>query len=87
MIHLLVSHCQVGCNVLRYTTQVHVNLCILVGIEFSNEELMRATENKKTVLGSGGFGCVYYGVLRHVEVAAKFLSAVKSWVDQGCYSI
>ncbi len=27
-----------------------------------------------------GVGCVYYGVLRHVEVAAKFLSAVKSWV-------
>jgi hypothetical protein len=48
------------------------------GIVFPLRELMIATEEKSTarLLGEGGYGSVYKGVLRHTTVAVKFLNKV-----------
>lgn len=48
-------------------------------MEFSYEELLRATGNRssQSLIGSGGYGSVYSGMLRHTKVAVKFLSEVR----------
>ena len=45
---------------------------------FSKEELLSATDDlcQKNIIGRGGFGCVYRGMLRHAQVAVKLLSEV-----------
>jgi len=48
-------------------------------MEFSFGELLRATGNRSSLrlIGSGGYGSVYLGMLRHTKVAVKFLSEVR----------
>ena len=42
---------------------------------FSYSEVLNITENFKTVIGEGGFGKVYFGILQdHTPVAVKLLS-------------
>lgn len=50
----------------------------LAGLLFPLCELLDATEQKKgeNLLGRGGYGSVYKGVLRHTVVAVKFLNEV-----------
>lgn len=50
----------------------------LAGVIFPWSELMNATEemSETNLLGQGGFGSVYKGVLRHTTVAVKFLNKV-----------
>ena len=55
-------------------------------MEFSEYEVMLAVGQKDedNVIGRGGYGTVYKGILRHTEVAVKFLSPV-SFDQQTCY--
>jgi len=42
---------------------------------FSYTEILNITDNFKTVIGEGGFGKVYVGILQdHTQVAVKILS-------------
>jgi predicted unusual protein kinase regulating ubiquinone biosynthesis (AarF/ABC1/UbiB family) len=42
---------------------------------FSYTEILNITDNFKTIVGEGGFGKVYVGVLQnHTQVAVKILS-------------
>ena len=42
---------------------------------FSCIEILNITDNLKTIIGEGGFGKVYLGILQdHTEVAVKLLS-------------
>jgi serine/threonine protein kinase len=42
---------------------------------FSYTEVLNITDNFKTIIGEGGFGKVYLGVLKdHTQVAVKILS-------------
>jgi len=42
---------------------------------FSYTEILNITDNFKTVIGEGGFGKVYIGILHdHTQVAVKMLS-------------
>ena len=42
---------------------------------FSYSEIVNMTDNFKTIIGEGGFGKVYVGVLQnHIQVAVKILS-------------
>nr|KYP54155.1 putative LRR receptor-like serine/threonine-protein kinase At5g16900 family [Cajanus cajan] len=43
---------------------------------FSYSEILNITENLKTVIGEGGFGKVYFGILQdNTQVAVKLLSS------------
>jgi len=43
---------------------------------FSYTEILNITDNFKTIIGEGGFGKVYIGILQdHTQVAVKMLSA------------
>ena len=48
-------------------------------ISFTGAELEEATDNFSTVhlLGQGGFGKVFKGMIRHTTVAVKLLTKVK----------
>lgn len=52
----------------------------LSGLLFRDSELLDATEQKSkdNLLGRGGYGCVYKGVIHHTTVAVKFLNEVSS---------
>jgi RIO-like serine/threonine protein kinase len=42
---------------------------------FSYTEIINITDNFKTIIGEGGFGKIYVGVLQnHTQVAVKILS-------------
>jgi RIO-like serine/threonine protein kinase len=42
---------------------------------FSYNEILNITDNFKTIIGEGGFGKVYIGILQeHTQVAVKILS-------------
>lgn len=42
---------------------------------FSYTEILNITDNFKTIIGEGGFGKVYFGILQdHTQVAVKLLS-------------
>ncbi|KAK7294283.1 hypothetical protein RJT34_17170 [Clitoria ternatea] len=44
-------------------------------VTFSYSEILSITDNFKTIIGEGGFGKVYFGILQnHMEVAVKLLS-------------
>ena len=55
-------------------------------MEFSEHEVMMAVGQKDedSIIGKGGYSTVYKGILRHMEVAVKFLSPV-SFNQQTCY--
>ena len=55
-------------------------------MEFSEHKVILAMEQKDedNVIGRGGYGTVYKGILHHTEVAVKFLSPV-SFDQQTCY--
>jgi hypothetical protein len=42
---------------------------------FNYTEIINITDNFKTIIGEGGFGKVYFGILQdHTQVAVKMLS-------------
>ena len=47
-------------------------------MEFSSEEIKEATKNfdSEYLVGEGGFGRVYYAMLRHAPAAIKILNKV-----------
>ena len=55
-------------------------------MEFSEREVLLAVGQKDedNVIRRGGYGTVYKGILRHMEVAVKFLSPV-GFNQQTCY--
>lgn len=44
------------------------------GRQFTYSEVLQMTNNFERVLGKGGFGMVYYGLVNDVQVAVKLLS-------------
>lgn len=46
--------------------------------QFTYSEVVKMTNNFKKVLGKGGFGEVYYGVIDDIQVAVKMLSLSSS---------
>ena len=42
--------------------------------QFTNAEVVLMTNNFERILGKGGFGMVYYGVLDDTQVAVKMIS-------------
>lgn len=58
-----------------------VLLICVAGLSFALSELLEATEQKcdGNLLGEGGYGVVYKGLLRHTVVAVKFLTQVTAF--------
>ncbi len=61
---------------------------VLAGVVFPLSELMEATGQKKeeNLLGRGGYGTVYRGVLRHATFAVKFLNEVGKFLWTGSFT-
>lgn len=49
--------------------------------QFTYDDVVRMTNNFERILGKGGFGMVYYGVLDDIQVAVKMItrSAVQGY--------
>ena len=61
------------------TGQSSVIKSVGAAMEFPFEELLQATNNlsQDNLIGEGGYGKVYKGLLRYTEVAIKLLSEVR----------
>ena len=76
------SVCVHNNNIIHYRVaevEESANSFPLAGLVFPLGELLDATDQKdeKNLLGRGGYGSVYRGVLRHITVAVKFLNEVR----------
>ncbi|KAL0562310.1 hypothetical protein IC582_002762 [Cucumis melo] len=74
---------QQGKNVVSVVDKSETNSQLGTSLEvrsrqFTYSEVVKMTNNFKKVLGKGGFGEVYYGVIDEVEVAVKMLSLSSS---------
>ena len=52
--------------------------------EFSEDDILKATDGYKNIIGKGAFGVVYRGELQHTAIAVKVLNPVSFIVL--CYS-